>query len=99
LLEVPEVKRIYSSEAPEAFSLAESLGDNSRIVRACSAAIFAIANESGGFTNPQFAEWARRADKFARPDTIDRVLADFAVGLLKFFQGDFNQRLIFSQGL
>jgi tetratricopeptide (TPR) repeat protein/archaellum biogenesis ATPase FlaH len=91
LLEVPDNRRIYSSEAPEAFALAENIGDSSRAVRACSSAVFAIGNESAaGYASPEWAQWAMRADKLAHPDTVDRVMADFAVGVMKSMQGDLS---------
>ncbi|MGA8849590.1 MAG: protein kinase [Dehalococcoidia bacterium] len=70
LLFVPDTRRILDVEAPTAFSLAESLGDGSRASRACMVALITIYNEQAGpgFATPQAAEWAERADRYARPE-------------------------------
>ncbi len=90
LLAVPDTRRILDTEAPEAFSLAESIGDSSRASRACLVAIWAIFSEQGGpgFATPKAAEWAERADRYARPDTTERVLADMALGAATCATGD-----------
>jgi tetratricopeptide (TPR) repeat protein len=82
LLAIPDTRRILDTETPEAFSLAETIGDGSRACRACLAAIWAIFSEQGGpgFATPQAVEWAERADRYASPDTMERVLADLALG-------------------
>jgi tetratricopeptide (TPR) repeat protein len=89
LLAVPDTRRILDKEAPEAFSLAEGIGDGSRAVRACVLAVVAISNEQGGpgFATPQAAEWAERADRYARPDTTERALADTALGATRCSTG------------
>jgi tetratricopeptide (TPR) repeat protein len=82
LLAVPDTRRILDIEIPEAFSLAESIDDGSQACRACLIAIWAIFSEQGGpgFATPKAAEWAERADRYASPDTKERVLADLVLG-------------------
>jgi eukaryotic-like serine/threonine-protein kinase len=92
LLEVPDTKRIIESEAPEAFSLAESLGDNSRAVRACIAALFAVANQ-GTTSSPDFVQWTGRIDRYARPETVERALADWVLAVVKGNQEDLGLAL------
>jgi tetratricopeptide (TPR) repeat protein len=90
LLLAVETKRILDTEAPAAFALAEALGDGSRACRACLVVILVIGMiaESGrGFATPQAAEWARRADCYAKPDTIERAWADMALGATSFYAG------------
>jgi tetratricopeptide (TPR) repeat protein len=85
---VVDTRRILEAEAPAVFSLAESLGDGSRAVRACMVAIMSIAVEQLAFTTPEAGEWAKRVDRYAKPDTIERAYADMSLGALKFYTGD-----------
>jgi class 3 adenylate cyclase/tetratricopeptide (TPR) repeat protein len=90
LLLAVETKRILDTEAPAAFALAEALGDGSRACRACLVAILVIgmvAESGGGFATPQAAEWAKRADCYAKPDTTERAWADMALGATRFYAG------------
>jgi len=90
LLLVPDTRRILEIEAPAAFSLAESIGDSSRAVRACMVALLAVMTEQStyGFATPQFAGWAERANRYARPNTAGRALADMALGVIKCATGE-----------
>jgi tetratricopeptide (TPR) repeat protein len=92
---VVDTRRITEIEAPAAFSLAESLGDSSRCVRACMAAILAIAMEQLSFTTPEATAWVERIDRYARPDTVERVYADMALGGLKYWTGDAKSGVAF----
>jgi tetratricopeptide (TPR) repeat protein len=85
---VVDIRRILEVEAPAAFSLAESLGDGSRAVRACMPAIMSIMTEQVGFGTPEASEWAKRADRYARPDTIERAYADMSLGAWKYWTGE-----------
>jgi tetratricopeptide (TPR) repeat protein/archaellum biogenesis ATPase FlaH len=90
LLLATEPRRILDMVAPEAFALAEAIGDGARACRACVAALWAIVDEQSiplAFATPQAAEWAERANRYARPDTIERALADMALGATKFRKG------------
>jgi archaellum biogenesis ATPase FlaH/tetratricopeptide (TPR) repeat protein len=90
LLSVPDARRILDTEAPTAFSLAENIGDASRVVQACIMALGATSQEQAtvGWLTPQSAEWARRADRYAMPDTAERALVDVYIGLIKCTAGD-----------
>jgi len=85
LYAIPDVKRIQDIEAPAAFSLAESIGDASRAVRACVSATAAIGYELAGpgYLTPQWAEWTERADRYAKPGTKERARADYLLGCTK----------------
>jgi tetratricopeptide (TPR) repeat protein/archaellum biogenesis ATPase FlaH len=90
LLSAPDARRILDTEAPTAFSLAENIGDASRAVQACIMALWATSTEQAtvGWLTPQSAEWARRADRYARPDTAERALVDVYLGCVKCTAGD-----------
>ena len=95
LLLAVEPKRILEAEAPAAFALAEALDDGSRASRACQVALLAIFSEQAGpgFATPQAAEWAERADRYARPDTIERAVADLALGAIRCATGHLRSGL------
>jgi eukaryotic-like serine/threonine-protein kinase len=82
-----DVRRIYE-EAPAAFALAESLGDGSRAARACVSAIHAMICEKPFQYGPEFAEWAGRLDRYARPDVSERAYADMSLGIGEYLTGD-----------
>jgi tetratricopeptide (TPR) repeat protein len=90
LIEVPDTKRILDIDAPQANALAESLNDNSRVVRTCYMALTALITEYHGscWSTPGWSEWAERADRNAKPDTKDRAFADYAIGSMKCSAGD-----------
>ncbi len=83
-----ESVRIMDIEAPVAFLLAEGLGDATRASRACAAAFLAMVWNSMNWADPRFAEWAVRADRYAKPDTVERVLADMHLAYLRNNAGD-----------
>jgi class 3 adenylate cyclase/tetratricopeptide (TPR) repeat protein len=89
LLLAVEFRRILDKEAPEAFSLAETVGDGSRASRACQVALSTILSEQSiyGYATPQAAEWAERANRYAKPDTKERAVADVALGFTQFTLG------------
>ncbi|MEW6184977.1 MAG: protein kinase, partial [Thermodesulfobacteriota bacterium] len=90
LLIVLEVRRILDTVAPEAFSLAESLEDGFRASRACMAALFTIYSEEAlpGWASPQAVEWTQRADRYAKPDSVERAFVDSALGAIKCAKGE-----------
>jgi tetratricopeptide (TPR) repeat protein len=80
-----ETRRVIDIEAPQGFSLAEAIADNKRAARACLAAMKGLATYgSTMMTSPLGAQWAARADRYAEPDTIERVWADGILGLVKW---------------
>jgi tetratricopeptide (TPR) repeat protein len=91
---VVDTRRIIEAEAPSAFSLAESIGDGSRAIRACMTAIFSIALEQLNFSTPEAVKWVDRVDRYARPGTSERVWADMSLGGLKYWTGDTQSGLI-----
>jgi tetratricopeptide (TPR) repeat protein len=97
LLEVPDTRRVLESEAPAAFALAESLGDDSRAARACVTAVWANLAEQGlsSFT-PEMSRWVERLGLYAPADTPERALANGLLGSVKYVAGDnaAGQRLL-----
>jgi tetratricopeptide (TPR) repeat protein len=84
--------RALNRELPEAFSLAEALGDKRRAARACFWALVALELE-GGFmpqvwSSPEAAGWTERADRYAEPGTAERAWADLYLGLVRFNTGE-----------
>jgi DNA-binding CsgD family transcriptional regulator len=78
LISAREPLRVAEETAPEAFTLAERRGDAARATRACEIAGLALLNYgSGAITSASsFREWAKRADRWAAPGTVQRVRAD-----------------------
>jgi tetratricopeptide (TPR) repeat protein len=40
------------------------------------------------FTSPEADKWAERINRYARPDTVERVYADISLGARKYWTGD-----------
>jgi tetratricopeptide (TPR) repeat protein len=86
-----EARRALDSALPEAFSVAEALGDPVRASRASQLAITAlnywasVTMESWG--TPEAAQWTERADRYAAPDTVARAWADSAKGSVNCVRG------------
>jgi tetratricopeptide (TPR) repeat protein len=72
-----EHQRVTNADAPQALALAEAIADNTRASRACILAMRGLTFYGPILmTSPEAAEWAARADRYAGPDTIERVWAD-----------------------
>jgi eukaryotic-like serine/threonine-protein kinase len=74
----PDHRRIVESVAPETFSLAESIGDNSKAALVCTYAIWATFTQSGMVPASQatMRQWVERCDRYAEPGSVERVYAD-----------------------
>ncbi|HEY93377.1 MAG TPA: hypothetical protein G4O15_00365, partial [Dehalococcoidia bacterium] len=83
LLGVPDTRRVIESEANETYKLCESVGDDTKAARVCKLALWAIGLEQAGpgYITPEFAEWTKRIDSHAQPDTPERAYADYSLGL------------------
>jgi len=85
LLPAGESRRVIDTEAPQAFSLAEAIADSKRASQACLVAMRGLTDYgSTMMTSPLGAQWAARADRYAEPDTIERVWADGILGMVKW---------------
>jgi tetratricopeptide (TPR) repeat protein len=79
-----EHQRVVNTEAPQALSLAEAIGNNTRASRACMLAARGLGhNALNAYASPEAAQWAARADRYAKPNTIERALADSMLGYVK----------------
>jgi tetratricopeptide (TPR) repeat protein len=91
LLWTGEYRRVLDVELPAALSLAEELKDNRRASRACELAIIALTapglGNPGGWQAPEAIQWVEHADRHAEPHTSARVLADSALGMVKWATG------------
>jgi eukaryotic-like serine/threonine-protein kinase len=87
---VQNTRRILEVEAPAAYALAESLGDSQRAVHICTTAMMSVIMEQVTFNTPEAAEWTERADKYAMPETIERVYADIALGVQKCWTSELS---------
>ena len=90
LISAGKPRRILDKEAPLTLFLAEDMGDNKLASKTCLLAIWALLYDSwgGAFYTPEFAKWAELADRYAEPNTIERVWADMSIGLIKFDTGE-----------
>ena len=84
-----EPQRVVDVVAPEALSLAESLGDSFRASRACGLALSGILNSGGSVAigTFEFARWAELADRYAQPGTVEGAWADLGLGAVRLFTG------------
>lgn len=79
LLSAGEPQRVTETVAPEAFELAERLGDAGRAAAVCSRAIWGITYHNFlavPVTAPEFRLWIERIDRYAAPETAERAFAD-----------------------
>jgi archaellum biogenesis ATPase FlaH len=92
---IPEPRRILETEAPAALSIAESLGNDALIVRVCISVMKAIQVEQGAlsWTDRRLYEWAEKADRHAKPDTIERSYIDIYLGAIQCQQGEISSGL------
>jgi tetratricopeptide (TPR) repeat protein len=99
-----EPRRALDKELPEAFALAEELGDHARASRACTMAIL-CHNAYGGlhidvWGSPEAAMWLERADRYAEPETLARVWADMGMAQAKCIVGvNTQQPALVAEGL
>jgi tetratricopeptide (TPR) repeat protein len=79
-----EHRRVVSTEASQAFTLAEAIGDNKRASRASVLAMRGLfVHGTIGASSSEAAEWAARTDRYAEPETVERAWADCMLGVVK----------------
>lgn len=79
-----EHQRVVNREAPQALSLAEAISDNKRASQACQLAARGLGhNALNAYASPEGAQWAARANRYAKPNTIERAVADAMLGYVK----------------
>ncbi|MFC1946485.1 protein kinase [Chloroflexota bacterium] len=87
---IPDIDRIIDVEVPAAFSIAEELNDSSLAVRACLLAEKAYAEGRASEFDSR-REWLEKADRYALPGTVERVLVDGQLGVVKWWLGDMHE--------
>ena len=81
-------RRVIDVEAPQALALAEAIADDTRASRACLLAGNGIAGYGTNLmSSPEVAQWAARADRYAKPETVERAWADCMLGYTKMSDG------------
>ncbi|GAG24049.1 unnamed protein product, partial [marine sediment metagenome] len=88
-------RRALDVELPEAFSLAEDIGDSERASRICQQTMGVLYRYWSALPSGpglvEMVQWAERADRYAQPDTTGRALADIALGNVKYVTGYPNE--------
>jgi tetratricopeptide (TPR) repeat protein/archaellum biogenesis ATPase FlaH len=89
LVNASEPRRALDVELPEAFSLAEVIGDSTRATSVCYLARLALGYYQSGMMmmSPETAQWVERADHYSEPGTVDRVMVDSTFGAIKCVKG------------
>ena len=92
MLPSEEPRRAATEATPEAFALAESLGDSSRAAHAAVIALEALVRSYGGagprvWRLPETQEWLARADRSAAAETAARVYADVRLAMSHMVAG------------
>ena len=90
LMPAGEPRRVLKELAPEAFALAEAMDDRGRAACSCRMALEAGWQYGSGMMvgSPEGREWAERANEYAEPDTTDRVLAGWMLGMVRAMEDD-----------
>jgi len=95
LISAGNPRRVLDQEAPALIETADSIGDNRIASKTCQLSIWALIYDSwgGAFFVPEAPKWAALADRYASPDTIERVWADSFMGMIKFFTSNPDEGL------
>jgi DNA-binding CsgD family transcriptional regulator/tetratricopeptide (TPR) repeat protein len=88
-----ENERVSTQVAPDAFSLAEGIGDRSRAFRASRLALDSLFASGPPYiaSQPAYLTWAERATRYAAPASVERCHADLALATARFTRGQFAQ--------
>jgi hypothetical protein len=82
LLPAGEPLRAAEEVGPEGFRLAEALGDRRQASRACQLVLQALTSYGARLATPQWRQWAERGDRYADPNTVDRLYADISLSYM-----------------
>jgi DNA-binding CsgD family transcriptional regulator len=93
LFQAGQNERVIGQVAPDAFALAERLGDRSRAFRASRLAVDCLFAHGAAIVAAQaeYLTWAERATQYAAPESIERIHADLALATTRFNRGQFAQ--------
>jgi DNA-binding CsgD family transcriptional regulator len=76
-----DTERVVTQVGPDAFALAEELGDRGLAFRACRLVLDCLFSQSAGWgstVQPAYLMWAERARHYSDPDSIERIYTDLA---------------------
>ena len=81
LIPAGQPMRVPDALAPEAFELADGMGDRVRAFAACRMAMdgFQMYSQGADSGGPEWQLWAERADELAEAGTSERVFTDWAM--------------------
>jgi transcriptional regulator with XRE-family HTH domain len=81
MLAAGDGQAVLDNVAPEAFGLAETLGDRRRAFVSCILALRGFSSIKGFsiVDTPEFRIWAERIDRFAQPDSAERITVDLTM--------------------
>jgi tetratricopeptide (TPR) repeat protein len=104
LTEAGEVRSALDAVLPEAFGIAEAMGDKARASEVCQRAVttlrYAAVASMATWGAPQTAQWVERADRYAEPGTLARVRADGVRGDMCYTRGlATGQLTVMNEGL
>jgi DNA-binding CsgD family transcriptional regulator len=88
-----ENERVSTHVAPDAFRLAEGIGDRSRAFHASRLALDSLFARGVGYiaSRPEYLTWAERATRYAAPASVERCHADVALATARFGRGQFAE--------
>jgi DNA-binding CsgD family transcriptional regulator len=88
-----ENERVITHVAPDAFSLAERIGDRSRAFHASRLALDSLFASGPPYiaSQPAYLTWAERAARYAAPASVEHCHADLALATARFSRGQFAQ--------
>jgi serine/threonine protein kinase/tetratricopeptide (TPR) repeat protein len=91
LVNAGEPRQALDSELPAAFALAESAEAEEIAWRACQLAMLALVYWQGGtffvWASEEGRQWIERSDQYAKPNTSERAMTDFYLGLVTYSTG------------
>jgi DNA-binding CsgD family transcriptional regulator len=96
LTEAGEPRYVLDHLVPEAFALAEALGDEVRAARAGGMAFWALYRERHALAllTQEAVAWVERLDRYAAPETLERAKADLWVGAMRCYGGAASEGLL-----
>jgi ATP/maltotriose-dependent transcriptional regulator MalT len=90
MLPMEQPRRIADEVAPEAFAIAESLGDGRRAARVAIQAMDGLSRPWSATNFPAAADvqvWVERADRYATAGSVERVYAEIWLGIYAVVSG------------
>jgi DNA-binding CsgD family transcriptional regulator len=88
-----EHERVITRVAPDAFGLAQGIGDRSRAFHASRLALDSLFARGAArmSSQPEYLIWAERATRYAAPASVERCHADLALATARFNRGQFAE--------